>query len=174
MVSCPCDLYAYTKWFCVHLEWLVALTSFVLIRNGWLPLRALCSYRMEGCLHVPYAQVELLVADLLYKICAKFSYALMCSVPIWNVWLFIVTNCALLDWNDYDLMCIASDSGSNNAISSFGTLVSLCRVILSDFSEAKVIHTYREENACADILAKLAVSSQPILMYFDHPPSLHL
>ncbi|KAF7838458.1 reverse transcriptase [Senna tora] len=49
----------------------------------------------------------------------------------------------------------------------FSTLVSICRAILLGFSEAKVVHIHREGNACADILAKLAITTNSDLVYFD-------
>ncbi|KAF7842169.1 reverse transcriptase [Senna tora] len=45
------------------------------------------------------------------------------------------------------------------------------KAILLDFSQARVVHIFREGNACADTLAKHAVTSQSTLTYFDSMPS---
>ncbi|KAF7840958.1 reverse transcriptase [Senna tora] len=61
-------------------------------------------------------------------------------------------------------------SCENRNHNQFSTLVSICKATLSDFSDVKVVHVHREGNTCADILAKLAVSSRSPLMYFDKLP----
>ncbi|KAF7842293.1 Ribonuclease H protein [Senna tora] len=52
----------------------------------------------------------------------------------------------------------------------FSTLIRICRAILLDFSEVKVVHIYREGHACADTLAKQALVSKSPLMYFVNLP----
>ncbi|KAF7816033.1 ABC transporter B family member 26, chloroplastic-like isoform X2 [Senna tora] len=64
---------------CAHAKWLVALPSFVvihnvafsrlvLIRNGWLPLRALCSIGLVDCIYKLSAQLVLLVALTIFRL----------------------------------------------------------------------------------------------------------
>ncbi|KAF7807213.1 putative ribonuclease H-like domain-containing protein [Senna tora] len=51
------------------------------------------------------------------------------------------------------------------------TLVCLCRAILSDFSEAKVLHVHREGNSCTDLMARQAFLNRSPLLYSDSMPS---
>ncbi|KAF7807597.1 uncharacterized protein G2W53_039758 [Senna tora] len=72
MVSCPYEI-------CAHTKGLVCLTSFVLIWDGWLALRALCLHQMAGlpCLYELCAQTECLVA-LMSFVLKRNSYGMVC------------------------------------------------------------------------------------------------
>ncbi|KAF7815868.1 uncharacterized protein G2W53_029837 [Senna tora] len=108
MVSFTYELCAYTKW-------LVSLTSFVLkwndidmlvLRNGWLPLPDLCSYGMGRSSN----QVAIGLRNAIYAIskyvkCVPLAlkHAFVedsCRLQDIDDEGLIVTNCALLDWND--------------------------------------------------------------------------
>ena len=65
----------------------------------------------------------------------------------------------------FDLM---NNSGSPNATND--AIVADCRALISQISQVKVIHCFREGNRCADGLASLGCSLSSNFIYFSYPP----
>nr|POF24583.1 hypothetical protein CFP56_75700 [Quercus suber] len=65
-----------------------------------------------------------------------------------------------------DLMCNAKILNTDNAF-----IVAVCRPLISQFSQVKVSHCYREANRCANALTRLGCSQVPDFMYLNSPPA---
>ena len=55
----------------------------------------------------------------------------------------------------------------NNGISP---ILDDCRLLMTRFSRLRVKHCYREANKVADNLARMKISNNPELIYFQSPP----
>ena len=64
-----------------------------------------------------------------------------------------------------DLMCNAKILNIDNA-----SIVADCRLLISQFSQVKVSHYYREANRCANALTRLGCSQVLDFMYLNSPP----
>ena len=49
-----------------------------------------------------------------------------------------------------------------------------CRSLLARFTQAQVVHVFREANKCADFLARRGCSMREDFVIFDAPPSTDL
>nr|XP_023916422.1 uncharacterized protein LOC112028020 [Quercus suber] len=49
-------------------------------------------------------------------------------------------------------------------------LLTDCRNLLQSFPNKRVIHTFREANQCADVLARLGANFDPSFVGFENPP----
>ncbi|KAF7844674.1 uncharacterized protein G2W53_001579 [Senna tora] len=76
----------YSYELCALTEFVVALTSFKFIHNDWLPSRALCSYRIVGCLYelCVHTSYKMVVCPCMLCFHMEWLVALACFVLIRN------------------------------------------------------------------------------------------